>query len=61
MTRAIGIVHDYPARLRTGCRERWGEEENHLYRRHCWRAEGLHGEAKTWDGLRDPCAAASRT
>ena len=32
-------------------RERWGEEETRLYRRHRWRAEGFHGEAKTWHGL----------
>lgn len=51
-TRAVVIVHDYPALLRARRRrERWGEEENQLYRRHRWRSEGFHGEAKTWHGL----------
>ena len=46
------IVHDYPALLRARRRrERWGEKENRLYRRHRWRSEGFHGEAKTWHGL----------
>ena len=52
VTKAIVIVHDYPALLRARRRrERWGEKENHLYRRHRWRSEGFHGEAKTWHGL----------
>ena len=51
-TRAVVIVHDYPALLRARRRrERWGEKENRLYRRHRWRSEGFHGEAKTWHGL----------
>ena len=51
-TRAVVIVHDYPALRRARRRrERWGEEENRLYRRHRWRSEGFHGEAKTWHGL----------
>jgi hypothetical protein len=28
-----------------------GENERDLYRRHRWRVEGVHGEAKTWHGL----------
>jgi hypothetical protein len=31
--------------------ERWSEEDARLYRRHRWRSEGFHGEAKTWHGL----------
>jgi transposase len=51
-TKALVIVHDYPALLRARRRrDRWGEEENRLYRRHRWRSEGFHGEAKTWHGL----------
>jgi hypothetical protein len=46
------IVHDYPALLRARRRrERWSEEDDRLYRRHRWRSEGFHGEAKTWHGL----------
>lgn len=52
VTKALVIVHDYPALLRARRRrERWGEEEERLYQRHRWRSEGLHGEAKTWHGL----------
>jgi transposase len=29
----------------------WGKREAHLYQRHRWRVEGVHGEAKTWHGL----------
>ena len=44
--------HDYPALLRARRRrERWSEEDQRLYRRHRWRSEGFHGEAKTWHGL----------
>lgn len=51
-TKAVVIVNDYPALLRARRRRlRWGDEENRLYRRHRWRAEGFHGEAKTWHGL----------
>ena len=28
-----------------------GRERDRLYRRHRWRSEGFHGEAKTWHGL----------
>jgi hypothetical protein len=46
------IVHDYPALLRARRRrDRWSAEDNRLYRRHRWRSEGFHGEAKTWHGL----------
>ncbi len=46
------IVHDYPALLRARRhRERWSEDDDRLYRRHRWRSEGFHGEAKTWHGL----------
>jgi transposase len=52
VTKAVVIVHDYPALLRARRRrQRWGEAENGLYRRHRWRSEGFHGEAKTWHGL----------
>lgn len=52
VTKAVVIVNDYPALLRARRRRlRWGEEENRLYRRHRWRSEGFHGEAKTWHGL----------
>jgi hypothetical protein len=52
VTRALVIVHDYPALLRARRRrERCDEEEERLYQRHRWRSEGLHGEAKTWHGL----------
>lgn len=51
-TKAVVIIHDYPALLRARRRrERWGEAEDRLYRRHRWRSEGFHGEAKTWHGL----------
>ena len=51
-TKAVVIVHDYPALLRARRRRlRWSEEDDRLYQRHCWRSEGYHGEAKTWHGL----------
>lgn len=51
-TKSVVIVHDYPALLRARRRrERWSDEDRRLYRRHRWRAEGFHGEAKTWHGL----------
>lgn len=51
-TKAVVIAHDYPALLRARRRrERWGKEERRLYRRHRWRSEGFHGEAKRWHGL----------
>jgi hypothetical protein len=52
VNKAVVVGDDYPALLRARRRrERWGEEETRLYRRHRWRAEGFHGEAKTWHGL----------
>ena len=52
ITKSIVIVHHYPALLRARRRrDRWGERESKLYRRHRWRSEGFHGEAKTWHGL----------
>ena len=52
VNKAIVIGHDYPALLRARRRrERWSEEDRRLYRRHRWRSEGFHGEAKTWHGL----------
>lgn len=51
-TKALVIVHDYPALLRARRRrDDWSAEDNRLYRRHRWRSEGFHGEAKTWHGL----------
>lgn len=50
--KAVVIGHDYPALLRARRRRaRWSEEDRRLYRRHRWRSEGFHGEAKTWHGL----------
>ena len=52
VTKAVVIVNDYPALLRARRkRDCWGPEEKHLYRRHRWRSEGFHGEAKSWHGL----------
>ena len=51
-TKSVVIVHDYPALLRARRRrDRWTEDDDRLYRRHRWRSEGYHGEAKTWHGL----------
>jgi transposase len=61
-TKALVIVHDYPALLRARRRrERWSEEDDRLYRRHRWRSEGFHGEAKTWHGLARAVRRGSRT
>lgn len=50
--KAIVISNDYPALLRARRRrDRWSAEDQRLYRRHRWRSEGFHGEAKTWHGL----------
>jgi hypothetical protein len=52
VNKAVVIGNDYPALLRARRRrERWSEEDRQLYRRHRWRSEGFHGEAKTWHGL----------
>jgi len=52
-SRTVLIVHGYEALLRA--RRRWSrrdERSQELYRRHRWRVEGVHGEAKTQHGLR---------
>jgi len=50
--RVVVFNLDHPALLRARRRRlRWGAEEDRLYRRHRWRSEGFHGEAKTWHGL----------
>lgn len=52
-SRVIQITMGYEALLRARrYRQRWGDEEYELYRRHRWRSEGVHGEAKTQHGLR---------
>lgn len=52
-SRSILIVNQYEPLLRARRqRQRWGDAEQALYRRHRWRAEGVHGEAKTQHGLR---------
>jgi hypothetical protein len=49
---AVVVSDDHPALLRARRRrERWSEEDARLYRRHRWRSEGFHGEAKCWHGL----------
>jgi transposase len=51
--RTISISHGYESLLRARRRRpRWGDHEYGLYRRHRWRSEGVHGEAKTQHGLR---------
>jgi hypothetical protein len=50
--KAVVVGDDYPALLRARRRrERWSAEDRRLYRRHRWRSEGFHGEAKSWHGL----------
>ncbi len=50
--KTVVISADHPALLRARRRRlRWSEEDRRLYRRHRWRSEGFHGEAKTWHGL----------
>jgi len=51
--RSVLIVEGYPALLRARRRRRrWSERDVEAYRRHRWRVEGAHGEAKTQHGLR---------
>jgi transposase len=51
--RSILIVHGYEALLRARRRrQRWTAEDEHIYRRHRWRVEGVHGEAKERHGMR---------
>jgi hypothetical protein len=60
--KAVGVSDDHPALLWARRRRlRWSEEDRRLYQRHRWRSEGLHGEAKTWHGLAQPCGVGSRT
>ena len=50
--KTVMIPNDYTALLRARRRRvRWSEDDWRLYRRHLWRSEGFHGEAKTWHGL----------
>jgi hypothetical protein len=52
VNKSVVVGDHYPALLRARRRrERWSEEDQRLYRRHRWRSEGFHGEAKTWHGL----------
>jgi transposase len=52
VNKAVVVGDDYPALLRARRRrERWSVQDDQLYRRHRWRSEGYHGEAKTWHGL----------
>jgi len=52
-TRSILIVDGYEALLRARRRKpRWDAVTKDHYRRHRWRVEGVHGEAKTQHGLR---------
>ncbi len=51
--RIILVGNGYEALLRARRRRsRWSAHERGLYARHRWRAEGVHGEAKTQHGLR---------
>jgi IS5 family transposase len=51
--RTMLIVDGYEALLRARRkRRRWSGRESEKYRRHRWRVEGIHGEAKTQHGLR---------
>jgi hypothetical protein len=50
--RAILLHRDHPALPRARRKHaRWGERERSIHARHRIRAEGFHGEAKTWHGL----------
>lgn len=52
VNKAVVVSDDHPALLRARRRkERWSEEDARLYRRHRWRSESFHGEAKCWHGL----------
>jgi transposase len=51
--RTVLIVHGYEALLRARrWHQHWDEAARRWYRRHRWRVEGVHGEAKTQHGLR---------
>ncbi len=50
--KAMVVGDDYPALLRARRRrEQWTDMDRELYRRHRWKVEGVHGEAKSWHGL----------
>lgn len=52
VNKAVVVSNDHPALVRARRRrERWSDEDARLYRRHRWRSEGFHGEAKCWHGL----------
>ena len=52
-TRTVVIIDGYEALLRARRRrEHWDEATAESYKRHRWRVEGVHGEAKTQHGLR---------
>lgn len=52
VNKAVVVGDDYPALLRARRRrEQWTEADRDLYRRHRWKVEGVHGEAKSWHGL----------
>ena len=52
VNKVVVVGDNYPALLRARRRrQRWSEEDKQLYRRHRWRSEGYHGEAKNWHGL----------
>ncbi|MCA6120121.1 transposase [Bradyrhizobium sp. WSM 1738] len=46
----FNIIHPSLLRARRK-RLSGGNHEHHFYRRHRWRVERVHGEAKTWHGL----------
>jgi hypothetical protein len=51
--RTVVISETYPQLLRARRRkERWSMDAHRLYRRHKWRVEGVHAEAKCLHGLR---------
>jgi transposase len=52
--RTIMISHGHEALLRARRRKAkgWDAPTRRAYSRHRWRAEGVHGEAKKWHGLR---------
>ena len=50
--RVVVFNVDHPSLLRARRKRiKWSNREDHLYQRHRWRVEGVHGEAKTWHGL----------
>ena len=54
LARTILIVDGYASLVRARRRKArgWSEQTRVAYRRHRWRSEGIHGEAKTQHGLR---------